>query len=392
MTLRKSVTSVCVAVLGLLPIAAVADVRLPHIFSDHLVLQAGTAMPVWGWADPGEHVVVRIAGQTRRATATSDGRWQVELVPIERAATPVDMTIKGKANTVTIADVLVGEVWLASGQSNMEKPLGEQPGQKPTFNYEAELQAADHPDIRLFKVKKARGPIPADDVDGAWMRCDPQSLDKSKFSAAAYYFGRKLNAELKTPVGLIDSTWGGTRIEPWTPPSGFAAAPSLKAFTDASPAGPKVEGTNPSTLYNGMVAPLVPFALKGVIWYQGESNIIDNDDGAGYADKMTALVGGWRTEFKRDLSFYYVQVAPHLYHVVRPATVVSPEATPRLWEAQTAALRLPKTGMIVTTDLVDDLFDIHPRDKKTVGERLANLALSNDYGRAGLATSGPMYR
>jgi sialate O-acetylesterase len=191
---------------------------------------------------------------------------------------------------------------------------------------------------------------------------------------------------LHAPVGLIDSTVGGTRIELWTPAS------ATDAKTDPDPARAKLLG-QPSSLYNGMINGLAPFALRGVIWYQGESNIMDTDDGPAYTGKMEALVGSWRQRWQSAFPFYYVQVAPHLYSVVRGKRVLhGAESEPLMWEAQAQALRIPGTGMIVTTDLVDDLRDIHPRDKKSVGLRLANLALAKTYGVAGIEPDGPAYR
>jgi sialate O-acetylesterase len=375
-----------------LPLAH-AELHLPRIFGDHMVLQAGLPVPVWGWADAGETVTVRFAGQEKSATADTDGRWSVQLDALAVSAQPAELTVAAHESRV-LTDVLVGEVWLCSGQSNMEKPLGEQHGQKPVLNAEEEIRAADFPLIRLFKVTKARASAPARDLQGEWTACRPDTIDRIKFSAAGYFFGRKLHQELGGPVGLIDSTWGGTRIEVWTPPAGFAAVPALADFTAAlQTPGKKAHGAEPAALCNAMILPLVPFALRGALWYQGESNIMDVDDGALYADKMKALVRGWRALWAREFSFYFVQVAPHLYHVVRPAQVVSPEATPRVWEAQAAAQRqLPHTGMVVTTDLVDDLMDIHPRNKKDVGERLARWALVNDYGRTGIEVSGPVFQ
>ncbi len=378
-----------------LPTVALADVRLPHIISDHMVLQAGQTIPVWGWADPGERVTVHFEKQTKRVRTDATGHWRVDLAPLTVAPgddqVPKQMTVKGAKNTLNVNDILIGEVWLASGQSNMEKPLGEQRGQKPTLNADAEIAAATWPGLRLFKVAHARADTPAEDVAGSWVVCDPSTIDKIKFSAVGYFFGRKLLTTLKTPVGMIDSTWGGTRIELWTPRSGFAAVPTLKNFADA-PVGAKVEGTALSTLYNGQIKPLVPFAIKGVIWYQGESNTIDVNDGDRYLDKMTALITGWRKEWQRDFPIYYVQVAPFLYHLKYPGTIVSSESGARLWEAQTAALKLPQTGIVVTTDLADDLLDIHPRNKKAVGERLANWALAKDYAQTGITVSGPIFR
>jgi sialate O-acetylesterase len=361
--------------LSLLSAPAFAAVRLPAIISDHMVLQRGAAVPVWGWAAPQETVSVRIGKQTRSTRAGADGRWQVELDLGAAARTPATLAVRGESNAIDVDDVLVGEVWLASGQSNMEKPLGIKQGQKPTFNAEAEIAAASHPEIRLFKVARQKSAQPQQDVQGQWVVCTPASIEASAFSAAAYFFGRRLKEELDTPVGLVDSTWGGTRIEPWTP------AAHVPAAADGGAA-----------IYNGMIAGLAPFGIRGVIWYQGESNIIDSDDGAAYTAKMEALVSGWRARWQADFPFYYVQVAPHLYHVVRAARVKDAQAAPRLWEAQAQALRIPNTGMIVTTDLVDDLRDIHPRDKKSVGLRLANLALHDTYGRGDVVAYGPVFR
>lgn len=379
--------------LGTAPVSA--EVKLPNLISDHMVLQAGQPVAIWGRADAGEMVTVRIAGQTHRTAAGADGRWKVMLKPLQSDAAPLNMTVASKSNRLTVSNILIGEVWLASGQSNMEKPFRNQPGQKDVINADAELAGANMPQIRLFKVKKARSTTPAADVEGQWVITTPETLDTSRFSAVAYVFGKRLHTTLNTPVGLIDSTWGGTRIEPWTAPEGMAAVPTLKRYADVKP-GQKVDGSDVSGLYNGMISPLVPFGLKGVIWYQGESNLMTAGEfpggAADYTDKMEALIGGWRKVFGQDLAFYYVQLAPHLYHVVRPAQVASAEGLPQMWEAQTAALRIPNTGMVVTTDLVDDLSDIHPRDKVTVGQRLANLALSKTYGQTGLVINGPKFR
>jgi sialate O-acetylesterase len=359
---------------------ASAAVRLPAVISDHMVLQRGAQTPVWGWAAPNETVSVGIGTQVQRTRAGQDGRWQVLLDLRDQLPAPAALQVRGDGNEIVVGDVLVGEVWLASGQSNMEKPIGEKRGQKPTLDARADIAAADYPDIRLFKVSRKKAGQPGADVAGQWVRTTPASIESTQFSAAAYFFGRRLHQELHAPVGLIDSTWGGTRIELWTPPA------------SAGEPGAAAGDPEASVLYNGMIAGLAPYAIKGALWYQGESNIIDTGDGPAYTAKMEALVSGWRARWQRDFPFYYVQVAPHLYHLVRHAKVADPQAAPRLWEAQAAALRIPKTGMVVTTDLVDDLFDIHPRDKKSVGLRLANLALADSYGRTDIAAHGPMFR
>jgi sialate O-acetylesterase len=365
---------------------------VPHVFGDHMVLQSGQPVPVWGWAGPGEAITVRFAGQEKHATAAAgDGRWDVRLDPLTVSSQPAELTVSG-SDTTTFKDVLVGEVWLCSGQSNMEKPMGEQRGQKPTIDYQQELSAANYPEIRLLKVPRARTAAPVRDFTAAWTPCDPVSLDHSKISATGYFFARKLYQELKEPIGVIDSSYGGTRIELWISPEGFAAVPSLAEYAKAAlTPGRKVDDAELSTCYRGQIYPLIPFALRGFLWYQGESNVGVYDSPL-YADKMTALVNCWRAAWGREASFYYVQIAPLLYHVIRSNQVVSPEAEPKLWEAQTASMRLPHTGMIVTTDLVDDLTDIHPRDKKDVGERLARWALADDYGRKEIEVSGPLFR
>ncbi len=374
---------------GMAPGLAHAEVRLPHLFSDHMALQAGKPLAIWGWASPGEAVTLRIARQRLHTRADAAGRWLLHMAPLAATTSPITLRV----NDRTIEDVVVGEVWLASGQSNMDKPLGEMRGEKPTFDYEKTIAQAENPQIRLFHVAHAQADQPREDVEGQWVRCTPASLAASNFSAAGYYFARALQGRLRGAVGVIQSSVGGTRIELWTAPEGFAGEPSLSAFAQAEgKPGARVQGSLVSVLFNGMIAPLAPYGLRGVLWYQGESNVLDVDDRAAYLSKMRALVLGWRQRWKDDLAFDYVQIAPHLYHVLRHDRVASAEAEPLLWEAQTAALSLPNTGMIVTTDLVDDLADIHPRDKKSVGERLANLALARSYGIKDVAWSGPTYR
>ena len=376
-----------------------AALTLPRVFGDHMVLQSGMPAPVWGGgATAGGEVTVTFAGQSVTAKAGADGRWEARLAPLRPSKEPREMVVRGADGAeVRFTDVLVGEVWLCSGQSNMEKPIGERRKELPCFNAEEEIRTADFPQIRLLKIKRTRADTPAGDVEtGApWTVCSPATIDAIKFSAAGYFFGRKLHRELDTPVGLIDSTWGGTRIEPWTAPEGFDSVPGLAVYAVAArQPGAKVENTQPSSLYNAMIHPLAPFAMRGVIWYQGESNLIMCYDGDPiYTEKMRALVQGWRQVWHSELAFYYVQIAPHLYHVTRSSRIVSSELAPLFWERQAAAMKhLPGTGMIVTTDLVDDLFDIHPRNKLDVGERLARWALANDYARGDIVHSGPVFK
>lgn len=368
-------------------------VALSSVFSDHLVLQRDRPVPVWGTATPGEKVDVTFGRQHVSTVADASGRWSVTLASMAAQATPADLNAQG-TTSVSVHDVLVGDVWLCSGQSNMEKPLGEKRGQKPVFHSEEELKAGNHPLIRLLKVTKNRVTEPADKITGEWTVCSPTSLEKTQFSAAGYFFGRKLQEELQVPIGLIDSTWGGTRIELWTAPTAFAVFPSLAELAAAvRTPGAKAEQTVPSSLYYGMIHPLVPYALRGVLWYQGETNLMDVNDSDRYPDKMEALIRGWREAFADPyLPFYYVQIAPHFYHLIRRQVIDAPTSLPEFWEAQAAVLRIPHTGMAVITDLVDDLFDIHPRNKQDVGLRLAWLALARTYGRKDVVDSGPVFR
>lgn len=373
-------------------LAVRAETTVAAIFSDAAVLQRDRPVPIWGTASPGVAVSVTFGPQTQATQADTAGRWRVELAPMPASHEPADLIIEGDERLVR-HNVLVGEVWLCSGQSNMARPLVDQPGRKPIVNSAKELRVADHPGLRLFKVPRAEADVAAPTGGGHWEACTPATLAQSSFSAVGYFYGCALRRDLDVPVGLIDASVGATRIESWTPAAGFAAVGSLGELSRAAQVpGMSAEGLIPSRFFNGMVHPLAPFALRGVIWYQGENNLHDVGDGARYTDKMEALILGWRAAWSDPaLAFYYVQLAPHLYHVVFPNKIVSPEALPIFWEAQAASLRIPHTGMVVTTDLVEDLFDIHPPRKQEVGERLARLALARSYGRPGLIDSGPRF-
>jgi sialate O-acetylesterase len=358
--------------------SARAELTLPAIFGDNMVLQQQMPVPVWGWAAPGTPVTVTFAGQTRTARADAAGQWRVQLGKLKASFTPQNLVITA-GDTRTLTNILVGEVWLGSGQSNMEKPVGLQHGQKPTINAEQELAAANFPNIRIFQADKVLSATPLTDLKKfhAWQACSSNALDTVHFSAALYFFGRELHTNLNVPIGLIHSSWGGTRIEPWTPPVGFASVPSLADIHTPDFGTNKIPTTAPSVLYNAMIAPLVPFALRGAIWYQGESNLSDTN----YDAKMAALIGGWRKIWgEGNFPFYFVEIAPFKYHGGKPIRAGNAETEPQFWVQQArAAEHIKKTGMIVTTDLVDDLNDIHPRDKATVGHRLAALALDKTY-------------
>lgn len=349
-----------------------ADVKLPQIFADHMVLQRDRELAVWGWADAGEEVTVSVAGQTASTTANDTGKWSLKLKPL-KAGDPVSLTVKGK-NEIVLNDVLVGDVWICSGQSNMEWPVA------ASDNPQEEIAAANHPNIRLFHIKKTPKAVPSEELvlESSWQACTPESIPR--FSAVGYFFGRKLNQELGVPIGLINTSWGGTRIEPWTPPVGFDSVDAVKDLDQPLEEG-KYNQQSPTALYNGMVYGFVPFGVKGAIWYQGESN---RGEGMLYYEKMKALIQGWRTVFENpEMPFLFVQLAPFTYNG-------SETALPEIWEAQTAALSIPNTGMAVTTDITN-LKDIHPRNKQDVGYRLALWALAKTYGKD-IVYSGPLYK
>ena len=358
-----------------------ADVKLPNVIGSGMVLQRDMAVSVWGWAEAGEEVTVSFAGQTKKTKTGDDGKWTVSLDPLKANENGSALTITGK-NKITLENVLVGEVWICSGQSNMEWAI------RQSMNPKEEAAAANYPQIRLFNVPgHTVSPLPKDEGAGQWQVCDPNSANN--FSAVGYFFGRRLHKDLKVPVGLIGSNWGGTRIEPWTTLAGFESVPELSKIADQVKnykQDTRVGGGQPSAIYNSMVHPLTPFAMRGGIWYQGESN---GSEGITYYQKKHALVNGWRKAFQnKDLAFYWVQLANFQKESDKPE---GGEGWARLREAQTQALDIPGTGMAVITD-IGAANDIHPKNKQDVGWRLAQWALHQTYGQKDLVPSGPLYK
>lgn len=362
-----------------------AEVSLSPIIGSHMVLQRDAACPIWGWADAGEEVTVEFAGQKHTAKPDADGKWMVKLKPLKASAQGATMTIRGK-NTLTLEDVVVGEVWLCSGQSNMEWSVA------ASLNPKEEIAAANDGLIRHIKVNHTPAQQPVAKLERTeWKLASPQTA--GNFTAVGYFFARELRKELNVPIGLLGSNWGGTRIEPWTPPVGFKQVPALKNIADKLDTYPatstgkdgkvKIDHQSPLALYNGMIAPLVPYAIRGSLWYQGESN---NGEGMLYTEKMKALIGGWRELWQMpEMPFYYVQLAPFIYGNANPENLA------RIWEAQTAALKIPHTGMAVTTD-ISNIKDIHPKNKQEVGRRLALWAMAKTYGKKDVVFSGPLYQ
>jgi sialate O-acetylesterase len=356
----------------LAPAAAKGDVRLPHVIGDRMVLQQKTPVPIWGWADPGEKVTVTLASDAVTTTADAGGNWSVKFAPLA-AGGPLKMTVAGK-NTVTISDVLVGEVWVCSGQSNMQWPVNR------ADDAEEEIAAADYPQIRLFTVTRNTAEEPVDDCEGQWAKCSPQTVPE--FSAVGYFFGRTLHDRLDVPIGLINSSWGGTIAEAWTSHEALLGNPDFEPILQrADPFNPKTPN-QASNLYNGMIHPLIPFAIRGAIWYQGESNCTRAEQ---YQKLFPVMISDWREKWGQgDFPFLYVQLAPFRYARNDPACCAE------LREAQRLTLSLANTGMAVTTD-IGNTTDIHPTNKQEVGRRLALWALAKTYGKS-LVYSGPLYR
>ncbi|HXK05608.1 MAG TPA: sialate O-acetylesterase [Verrucomicrobiae bacterium] len=387
-----------------------AAVKVPALISDHMVLQQGIPVRIWGTADPGEAVRVDLQGQSVSAKAGADGKWTAWLKPLVTAG-PLEMTIAG-SNTISIKDVLVGEVWVGSGQSNMEFRL------QTANNHDDEIAQASYPMIHLFQVKRAVADQPADDVVGTWQVCSPEAV--KSFSAVEYFFGRHLQQNLHVPMGLIESDWGGTPAQSWTSRPALESDASLKYVLDewdkvladyparkvkydaaldawnkaaaearanakmppnrpAPPPGPGHQNT-PAGLYNGMIAPLTPYGIRGVIWYQGESNATEAHAWK-YRRLFGAMIQDWRNRWgEGDFPFYFVQLANYK----------SNQFWPVLRESQTETLRLANTAMAVIIDIGESR-DIHPKNKQDVGLRLALAARALTY-RQPVEYSGPMFQ
>jgi len=380
-----------------------ADVKLHGLFTDNMVLQRNASVPVWGWADNGEKVTVEFRGQ-KASTTAKDGKWMVHLKKL-KAGPAEELRVTGN-NSITLKNVLVGEVWIASGQSNMEWPM------RASYEQETEIAKTANPLLRLYTVRKTKADEPRDNVSDSWQECN--SSTTSNFSAVAYYFGRDLAKALKVPVGIIHTSWGGSPAEVWIRHEILESNPRYKSeildahagqfakyqqavkLFETEQAEAQKEGKpfnkrrpspawKPTELYNGMIAPLIPFAIQGAIWYQGESN-------AGRAHQYRTLfadmIRNWRHDWKQgDFTFLEVQLAPFMAIKEQPAESTWAE----LREAQALATKtLPKVGMAVITDVGDEK-DIHPKKKEPVGARLALAARAIAYGED-IVYSGPTYK
>ncbi len=391
-----------------------AAVKLPALLSDRMVIQRESPVHVWGWADAAEEVSVEFRGQQASSTADAAGHWEVYLKPLA-AGGPFEMTVRG-SNTITLRDVFVGEVWVASGQSNMVWPL------ERSNDAEKEIDEAEFPEIRYFKVKLTVADKRHDDVEGEWLAVSPKTA--GTFSGVGYFFARHLHEKLGVPFGIIQSAWGGTPAESWTTAETLASDASLKRFneewaqvladypkakkthdealkrweseaakakaagldTPRRPGAPRGPGHHhtPSGLFNAMIAPLTPYAIRGAIWYQGENNA-GRGHGEAYRHLFKSMIIDWRREWGQgSFPFLFVQLANY-------GRVPDNSTWPEVREAQTMALELVNTAMAVTTD-IGNPENIHPRNKQDVGMRLALGARAIAYGEDGLTSSGPLFR
>jgi len=402
-----------VVALSLLVGSALADVKLSAVLGSNMVLQRGVKLPVWGTADPGEDVTVTLGDQKATTKADAAGKWRVDLKPLAEGG-PIEVTVQGK-NTLKLTNVLIGDVWICSGQSNMAMTVNR------CTNADKEAAEAKYPQIRLFTVKRVVAATPQADCEGSWDEAKPETVPG--FSAAAYFFGRELHKALGVPVGLINTSWGGTPAEAWTERSALEAdkdcepilerwkqtlaglpaaqkryeeqlakwkevAKEAKAKGKQPPRGPRPPAGPgsphmPAGLYNAMIAPLVPLAAKGAIWYQGEAN-------AGrayqYRKLLPAMILSWRKAWAQD-AFYFFTVQLPNFRKVEAEPVESDWA--ELREAQAMTLSLPQAGIACVID-VGEAGDIHPKNKQTVGQRLALAALKMACGKDVVA-SGPMF-
>jgi sialate O-acetylesterase len=348
------------------------NISLPEIFSDNMVLQQKSDVKIWGWAKTGEKVVLKADWLTAEINTSADnqGKWSLILKTPE-AGGPYNITLNGY-NEVNLKNVLIGEVWLCSGQSNMEWSAA-----MGINNAEEEIKNANYPEIRFFSVYHATSRYPQDHFTGEWTACTSESM--RNFSVLAYLFARKLHEVLGVPVGVINSSWGGTPAEAWMSEDVIKKDDLLSNAASRQqpvPWGP----VEPGRIYNSMISPLIPFRIAGVLWYQGEANTIN---AFAYKELLSALIQSWRTSWGYEFPFYYAQIAPYKYG--------NPNEGVEVREAQRKVLSVPNTGMVVLSD-IGDTTNIHPKNKQDAALRFANLALNRYYNKVKTEDSGPLYK
>jgi sialate O-acetylesterase len=350
-----------------------AEVRLPAIIGDNMVLQQQSSVALWGWAGPAEKIAVTTSWNNRTDTIVSsrDAKWKM-MVETPAAGGPYTITLKG-SNTITLNNVMIGEVWLCSGQSNMEFNSFYQ----GSADIQPEFKNQPNNNIHFFLETRNTAQYPQDDCKGQWTVCDSNTL--KSFSQVAYFFGKRLNKELNVPIGLVEAAWGGTPAEVWTPAEVVDTDDSLKESAHKQVPDRRWPMW-PGYTYNAMISPITNYNIAGAIWYQGEGNTVAP---ATYGRLLTAMIGAWRRSWNKEFPFYYVQIAPFTY---------AGKSGSILQEQQARVMAVNNTGMVTITDLVPDTSNIHPPLKRQVGERLSNWALAKTYSRTGIYYANPMYK
>ncbi len=362
-----------ILILFLITAKTSAQLRLPSIISSGMVLQQNDSATLWGWGNPGEKIFITTSWNYKTDSTNVNNRanWKIK-IKTPAAGGPYSIILKGN-NALVLTDIMIGEVWVCSGQSNMEWSYSN--GLK---DIKEELPNCYNKKIRLFNIPKTTANHQQDDVKAGWEICDSNSL--KTFSGVGYFFGKKLNKNLNIPIGLINSSWGGTPAEVWTPENVFKDDEELRLSSSRLQSfrwWPKHEGL----CYNAMIDPITKFTIAGVIWYQGESNTGNNNT---YFKLFTTMIQSWRNVWKKDFPFYYVQIAPYKYGFNNVGALIQ--------EAQSKAMNFPNTGMVVITDLVDSVTTIHPSNKHDVGYRLANWALAETYKQKGIVYKSPLFK
>lgn len=368
---RITLKSLCAALLllgaGAGQITAQPILRLPSIIGDHMVLQANSNVKIWGWAEPNKEVLIipSWSQDTVRTKSTGDTKWLASIQTPAADNRTYTLTVQTQQRKIEVKDILVGQVWLCGGQSNMNYSAAQ-----GITDMQEELQKPMNPTIRLFTVTRNSSPWYQEECEGKWQECNAKSA--LWFSAVGYFFGKTLSEALSQPVGLINASWGGSPVETWTPASSMSKEPALKGMWTKNRKSKSPYNYTIGSMYNAMIHPITNFALAGIVWYQGEANVGHTS----YADAFSLLIDSWRTRFGRDLPFYFVQIAPYKYKHPNSGAEI------REQQARVAASK-DRTGMVVVSDLVENVGDIHPRRKQEVGRRLANWALAETYGKPG---------
>jgi sialate O-acetylesterase len=351
-----------------------AQLRLPVIFDDHMVIQRQTTTPIWGWTYPSQIVTINVSWDTTTIKTQADhGAFWKTTIDTPPAGGPHSITIRSGSDIVTLKDVLSGEVWIASGQSNMEWSMDAAADGKPIVNQ------VNDPNIRLLNIPNSSAGTLQVRGEGDWEVCNKETV--RDFSAVAYFFGKKLNDNLNVPIGLINASWGGSPAEVWLPAELVESNEVLRESASKQNANQPWAPVIPGVIFNSMINPIIPFRIAGALWYQGEANTTVPKT---YKMLMENLIKDWRKQFQHELPFYYVQIAPYSEYTGESGILIR--------EQQVKMLEIPKTGMVVISDLVDDVKDIHPKYKKVVGDRLANIALADTYGKTDIVYLSPLYK